>query len=349
MNLGHNLGLNHAHSYNCGGVIYNPNVKCPIVEYGDLFDTMGLNLGPTPHFNSSYKELLGWLPSHGVTTSGVFEVFPMETTSSAVRSLLIQHRLASDFFYVESRQPLGFDHDIGHPLVFSGPLIHLAGNPTFVLNMHPMAGMSLGPTEPEQDPGETYIDYANRFSITTLSATPSSVRVQILVPGLNTPAAMFTSPSTSSVFGGVVKVLVNALDRTGISRVTLSRDGSAPLGTLTVSPYQLFWDTTKETSGPHGLTATAYSATGMTTTQTISVTVRRPPSVTLSAPGSAAVGDTVTLSAQCAADNATIVSVGFLDVTTSLGLGSPTSTGMYTLNWAPQTTGAHNLSARATH
>ncbi len=71
--LGHNLGLFHSHSYDCTTQIYNPSVDCGLLEYGDLFDTMGyapVEPGYMPHFNASHKNNLGWLSPQVVASTG---------------------------------------------------------------------------------------------------------------------------------------------------------------------------------------------------------------------------------------------------------------------------------------
>jgi hypothetical protein len=51
--IGHNLGLYHAHLLNCGNAVYANNAltACAFVEYGDL-DVMGQSLNSTGDFRS---------------------------------------------------------------------------------------------------------------------------------------------------------------------------------------------------------------------------------------------------------------------------------------------------------
>src|SRR5262249_40858384 len=54
--MGHNFGLDHSHSLDCGTVSICSGGT--MNEYGDIFDTMGSS---TYHFSAFQKERLGWL------------------------------------------------------------------------------------------------------------------------------------------------------------------------------------------------------------------------------------------------------------------------------------------------
>jgi hypothetical protein len=119
------------------------------------------------------------------------------------------------------------------------------------------------------------------------------------VPGVASPTEFFTNPTNGALVGGAVQVSVAALDRVGIAKVEFYRDG-ALLGTSTTAPYNFSWDTAKEATGGHQLTAKSYNTAGASDSQTIIVTVRRSPTITLSAPQTVLPGDAVGLSAQAA-------------------------------------------------
>jgi hypothetical protein len=67
--MGHNLGLYHSHSYDCGATVLG--TSCTSSDYGDTLDIMGSSSG---RFNAFQKERLGWLnygsspPLYTVTT-----------------------------------------------------------------------------------------------------------------------------------------------------------------------------------------------------------------------------------------------------------------------------------------
>ncbi|MFA7702489.1 MAG: hypothetical protein WCX80_03460 [Patescibacteria group bacterium] len=104
--MGHGMGLFHANSLNCGQTIFS--LPCPMIEYGNFYDGMGLARYGL-HFNAYFKELLGWISSSSITInkSGVYTINPIET-SSGIKSAKI--KLADgNYFYIEYRQPIGFD------------------------------------------------------------------------------------------------------------------------------------------------------------------------------------------------------------------------------------------------
>ncbi|WP_232286527.1 Ig-like domain-containing protein [Moritella sp. PE36] len=136
--LGHNLGLRHAKKLECGTNVLDGD--CYTIEYGDSLEIMG-NPGFTGHFNSFNKELLGWLsedPStteakiQTVETAGSFEIEPYASSpNGSAKALKIQRGIDSVtgqklWYYLEYRQPLGFDAYIAsYPALHQGINFHL--------------------------------------------------------------------------------------------------------------------------------------------------------------------------------------------------------------------------------
>jgi len=286
--LGHNLGFSEAQALECGLTTYNPG--CPTAQLIDeLFDVMGLGgdyLRP-PHFNASIKELFGWLTAQPVNNTAVYTIAPIEKLGSAPNALKIGPLPAGDIFYIEYRQPIGFDADMLYETdptvsaVFNGALFHVL-NPSFsnpgdsyLLDMNPGTSSFWSPTNPVLWPNESYVDYANRFAATTLSASPASAQVLVLVPGMTTPTLAFVSPTNGSTVSGAVDISIDALDRSGIVKIDLSLDGS-PLTGLTAAPYTYIWNTLTGPLGKHVLEATAYNTQGASFSQQITVTVVPP-------------------------------------------------------------------------
>jgi len=272
--IGHNLGLHHARFLNCGSAVYENNALnlCGYVEYGD-FDVMGQSSNSSFHFNSVFKEFLGWLQPQVVTATGTYQLAPYELGSGA-KALKIAPPQGSDVFYFEYPQPLGYD--INEPVFFNGPFFHLGGNPSYLLNFNPSEMNGVGefaePERPGLSPGQTYVDYANRFSATTLTTTPAGAQLLILVPGPDSPTLAFDSPTDGTTVWGATNILIDALDLSAITRVELSLDGS-PLTSLTAAPYTFAWNASAAALGQHVLSATAYNAQGNTASQQITVTV----------------------------------------------------------------------------
>ncbi len=279
--IGHNLGLHHARFLNCGDAVYTENAlnTCGYVEYGD-FDDMGLDYEPTFHFNAVFKELLGWLQPQLVATTGIYPLASYEL-GLGTKALEIAPLQASDSFYIEYRQPIGYDSQMGLVVYNSdpginGPFIHLGGNPSYLLNMN---RTDLHDTAPWQEPylpglslGQTYVDYANRFSITTLSTTPAAARLLILVSGTDSPALAFESPTDGTTVWGTSNISIDALDLSSVTKVDISLDG-APLASLTTAPFTFAWNAASAALGQHVLGATAYNTQGNTASQQVTVTV----------------------------------------------------------------------------
>ena len=229
-------------------------------------------MASTYHFNAVFKELLGWLRPQIVATTGNYSLGPYESGPNALKIAPLQ---GSDTFYIEFRQPVGFDTRIN----FIGPTLHLGGNPSYLLPMNPgliYYGVPYGSlVTAGLAPGETYVDYANRFSVTTVSMSPAGVQLLVLIPSADTPTLAFASPADGSTVTGVVNISIEALDLSGTSRVDLSLDGS-PLASLTAAPYTYTWNTLSGSPGKHVLAATAYNTAGASSTQQITVTVVPP-------------------------------------------------------------------------
>ncbi len=88
--MGHDFGLYHSHSWDCGAVVLGPT--CTMTEYGDVLDIMGEH---AYHFNAFQKERLGWLaygsspPIKTVTSSGTYTIDPYESLGTVPKALKI--------------------------------------------------------------------------------------------------------------------------------------------------------------------------------------------------------------------------------------------------------------------
>jgi len=118
--LGHNLGLWHSHAFDCGTEILAST--CSSLEYGDVMDTMGGPIGTSfaSHYNAFQKERLGWLNagvSPSITTVLKDGSYPLETYEApgfGPKALKILKSTdpstgQRSWYYVESRQAIGFD------------------------------------------------------------------------------------------------------------------------------------------------------------------------------------------------------------------------------------------------
>ena len=106
--LGHNFGLLHAASLDCGTAVIGGT--CTSSEYGDPFNTMGNNRAM--HFASAQKDMLGWLPAgtvadhKGGTTT--YTLNPIENAGGAKYAVRIP-AAPKRTYWIEYRQPIGFD------------------------------------------------------------------------------------------------------------------------------------------------------------------------------------------------------------------------------------------------
>jgi len=186
--MGHNFGLYHSHTVDCG-----TSVVCgsgTFSEYGDWIDVMGApSYTQAGHFNSFQKERLGWLnsgnepPITTVTSSGTYQIGPYEGQNSVVKALkILQSSSSSSYYYVEYRQPVGFDSFLsGYSDILGGVVVHLASpsnsNSSDLLDMTPSSPSSFN--DPALVVGQSYKDSTAGVTITPISASSTGASVQV--------------------------------------------------------------------------------------------------------------------------------------------------------------------------
>lgn len=108
--MGHNLGLWHANSWECG-VGSNLYGYCKHIEYGNRFDIMGYGSNSL-HFNAFYKDILKWFDTNSILAidkSGRYTLNPLEL-AQGVRAAKIQPpAFKKPIYYLEFRKKAGFD------------------------------------------------------------------------------------------------------------------------------------------------------------------------------------------------------------------------------------------------
>lgn len=180
--LGHGLGLHHAGLLNCDLAVTTAT-QCPVWEYGDHFDLMGgayETMGG--HFDALHKERLGWLNGEDVmtiTTPGTYTLRPLETAAEGVKALNLS-RGDGSMLSIEYRQPLGYDHDLDDPAVFSGALMHISGDhgKTFLVDPTPPAYVR----ENVLRPGASFTDVQSGVRLTTVAATSEKLTIKADFP-----------------------------------------------------------------------------------------------------------------------------------------------------------------------
>lgn len=254
--LGHAFGLWHSHSLDCGtsATICSSGT---IDEYGDLMDTMGTPQTASPHYNSIQKERLGWLnygasPSiQTVTTSGTYTIYPYELAGPGPNALKILQSIdpttaAKTWYYLESRQPIGFDDFIAtasyaNQNETTGVLFHLGtdGNASSgeLLDMTPATPTSGFWYDMSLGVGQAYTDSSAGVTITPTAVDSTGATVQITMNGSTCTAANPTvsiSPSQSpSVPSGTAvnfTATVTDNDSSGCSASTFNLAAALPSG-----------------------------------------------------------------------------------------------------------------------
>ena len=104
--LGHTLGLGHAHQLNCGAENTLVLRACRVVVTGDFYAVMGKwNMG---HLMAMHKTQLGWITplTHG---SGVAEYDLTAISAKGGALYAVKVVRGSRTFWIERREPSGFD------------------------------------------------------------------------------------------------------------------------------------------------------------------------------------------------------------------------------------------------
>lgn len=198
--LGHNLGLEHANSYECTG--FKIPDDCQTVEYGDPFDQMGAySPSPSLFFNNYFRLSLGWLTgrTQTVTTSGDYTLVAPSVAAKGNQVLRIQTvppapNYAGFTYTLEYRRPFSFDRRLVAPgydysNAFQGVTIRYTadvhhGRFTNLIDATPHTSHFL---DAPLKVGETFTDIPRGISITTLSVNPfRGARVRIQLPNTTT-------------------------------------------------------------------------------------------------------------------------------------------------------------------
>ena len=238
--MGHNLGLYHSHSLDCGDVVLGGN--CTLSDYGDTFDTMGASPN---HYNAFQKERLGWLnagSSPGITTvtnTGTYTIDPMETLGGVKALKILQDGPSNTYYYVEFRQPIGFDAAVAaYPNVVNGVLLHTGspwnGDSSLLLDMTPNTSSWY---DPALAAGTSYVDGATGITIAAVSANSTNASVMVSFGAMQCVKAapgVAVSPSQSQWVqaGSTVRYTVSVKnnDNSGCTSSTFTVGASVPAG-----------------------------------------------------------------------------------------------------------------------
>ena len=262
--LGHNLGLHHAGTWDCteGGVPVTLSSTCAINEYNDRFDNMG-SYG-SRHSHGWHLQRLGVLQASNVQTiteSGTYSMTSaLDPTVQPTTLRIPRTRNAGgtvlDWYYLEVRERGGLfdDFSLGDP-VLGGVSVRVNDDPAWttiskLLDTHPASG---GSANAPLAPGETFSD--GQVSVTTVSAGAGDATVEITLPSGPADTQAPSAPSGLShtfTSGGAVRLAWNASsDNTGVAGYPVFRDGVQ----IATTGYTYYVDATagSRASRVHGL------------------------------------------------------------------------------------------------
>ncbi|WP_083928331.1 Ig-like domain-containing protein [Marinobacterium rhizophilum] len=251
--FGHNLGLNHSGGLECYADIIEGT--CYKSGYGNKLDIMGApNAG---HFNAFQKSRLGWIDQNliTITESGTYNIEAYSGSTSGNKALrVLQNTDPSTgekaWYYVEFRQPIGFDSFIADPLneldeinISNGVLINRGtlsdGKSSLLLDMTP--GSTTDNAKDFNDAalevGQSFYDQAAGVEITTNWVDNNQASVSINVDNSTcsqSPPSLSLSPQTGqwAVAGTTVEysVSISSTDSSACSPVTFDFSSIPPSG-----------------------------------------------------------------------------------------------------------------------
>ncbi len=212
--LGHNLGLWHANSWNTGGEsVTGPGSNC---EYGNSFDCMGASNAGNSFFNAGHQTLLHWIPEENVTRvtgSGLYRIYQFDQArlEAGKSCLLAVKKDARRNYWCELRQRWTQNPWLTDGLTLnwspwgdnsSAGALYGSNGGSQLLDTTPGS-----PDDREDSPlvlGHTFADPGSGIYITPVAkghTVPESMDVVVQTgtfPG-NQPPALLLSPATATV------------------------------------------------------------------------------------------------------------------------------------------------------
>jgi M6 family metalloprotease-like protein len=323
--IGHNFGLLHAGTISAGTDVIGP-LTAPGTEgdMGDYWTTMGspeMGLYPAPQ----KAEVLGWLTSgtnvQTVQSSGSYTVEPMESGSTGLQALKVQRGTGNNaWLWIEYRQPTGNYDSTLFSEPFSGALIHYE-DPTTAFGHTYLPNFTLSDlsgNSPALGVGQTWTDPYSNLALSVVSANASGLTVNVnygAVPCTPSNPTVTVSPLNPSTYPGgsaTYAMSVASNDSSGCASSTFNLASSQPsswstsfsANSVTISPGKSASITMYKTGpantppGTYAVDASAGNSTYLGS-GTANVTVMAAPSlsVSLSAPSSASLRSTVSVTA----------------------------------------------------
>ncbi|MFW1678150.1 Ig-like domain-containing protein [Pontibacter sp. JAM-7] len=291
----HNLGLYHAHAMDCVGD--TETTSCTNLIYGDFLDIMGSQIG---HMNAFNKTRLGWL-DYGVspdittvTSSGTYQISPIASNTNEVKALRIPRGTdasgAQRWYYLEYRQPIGWDSEPFEPGLYkypeniaNGVIIHTAtegdGNSSYLLDMTPetvtvLPGFDL--YDAALEVGQSFTDSDAGITVNVVTNDSNGITVAIAMddqpaPSNTAPVAQNDSATTSESAAVSIAVLANDNDADGDN---LSITGTSGVnGSVSISGGNLIFTPNTGFSGVETFSYSISDGNGGSDSANVSVNV----------------------------------------------------------------------------
>jgi MYXO-CTERM domain-containing protein len=201
--VGHNLGWMHSSTLRCPGASFADNpLTCTSSEYGNRYTPMGSGCGHFAAYDKWYGGIFSGCNGVKVTSSGTFNLLPIESACNGVQGIQIPMLKATrtadpqqgnpqplKHYYLEYRGPWGLDTAIKTPqvMVYAGDDVHAASktsNWTWLLDMVPSTTNTFDGLAAGQD----FSDPTGGITVTVMSADATKAVVQIdIVGGVGAP------------------------------------------------------------------------------------------------------------------------------------------------------------------
>ena len=272
--LGHNLGLHHAGSFDCtgaGGQAVSISSNCELREYNDPWDVMG-GFG-SRHSHAAHLDRLGFLSASNVQTvsaSGTYSLTAAPTApTTAPMTLRIPRTYTSggavqDWYYLEVRSAGGvFDNFSSTDWAVRGVSVRVVPDPAVVaqpdlqtrlLDTQPGGAITDAPLRP----GETFNDGRVAFTTTSAGAGTATISVNLSAPPLDMQAPQAPRGLSHVITGSVVRLSWTAAsDNVGVRSYSVYRDG-VQIGTSATPAF----DDATAAPGQHVYTVRARDAAG---------------------------------------------------------------------------------------
>jgi hypothetical protein len=233
--MGHNFGLWHSGSLSCGAAAIGGS--CSVAEYGDPWDTMGNQRAM--HFNAMQKSRLGWIPGSSVVThsagSANYTLAPLESAGGAVYAVKIPTSNSSRTYWLEYRQPIGFDAPLsayptnGVQVRVSNPFEWASGSDdTEIVDMTPGSGGGFG--DSALLVGQQYLDSTYGVNIIVTGASGSAVTVSVSKGGGTTSTTTLASSANPSTAGSTVTFTATVTGTSPTGPVNFTDGGASIAG-----------------------------------------------------------------------------------------------------------------------